>query len=80
MVVSETELFIRKHVFPGSWIPSLADTIVEMERCGLEVVDIENLRRHYAPALDAWAERFERNWDAIHALDPIRFDERFRRI
>lgn len=51
-----------------------------MERCGLEVVDIENLRRHYAPALDAWAERFERNWDAIHALDPIRFDERFRRI
>ncbi len=76
----ETELFIRKHVFPGGWIPSLADAIVEMERCGLEVVDIENLRRHYAPTLDAWAERFERNWDAIHALDPMRFDERFRRI
>ena len=76
----DTDLFIRKHVFPGGWIPSLADVIVEMERCGLEVVDGENLRRHYAPTLDAWAERFERNWDAIRALDPRRFDERFRRI
>ena len=76
----ETELFIRKHVFPGGWIPALADVIVELERCGLEVVDIENLRRHYAPTLDAWSERFERRWDDIRALDPQRFDERFRRI
>jgi cyclopropane-fatty-acyl-phospholipid synthase len=76
----DTELFIRKHVFPGGWIPSLADVIVEMERCGLEVVDIENLRRHYALTLDEWVRRFEANWDAIQALDPERFDERFRRI
>ncbi|MGA2551249.1 MAG: cyclopropane-fatty-acyl-phospholipid synthase family protein [Burkholderiaceae bacterium] len=76
----ETELFIRKHVFPGGWIPSLAEVIVEMERCGLEVVDIENLRRHYALTLDAWSERFETRWDAIQAIDPERFNERFRRI
>jgi len=76
----DTELFIRKHVFPGGWIPSLAETIVEMERCGLEVVDIENLWRHYAPTLDEWARRFERNWPAIQASDPQRFDERFRRV
>jgi cyclopropane-fatty-acyl-phospholipid synthase len=76
----ETELFIRKHVFPGGWIPSLADVLVEMERCGLEVIDIENLRRHYALTLDAWAERFERRWPQIQALDPQRFDERFYRI
>jgi len=75
----ETELFIRKHVFPGGWIPSLAHCIDAMEKCGLEVIDIENLRRHYALTLDAWAERFERRWDEIHALDPQRFDERFRR-
>jgi cyclopropane-fatty-acyl-phospholipid synthase len=76
----QTEFFIRKHVFPGGWIPSLAHTIAAMERAGLEVLDIENLRRHYALTLDAWTERFERNWEAIHALDPRRFDERFRRI
>jgi cyclopropane-fatty-acyl-phospholipid synthase len=75
-----TDLFIRKHVFPGGWIPSLAEVIVEMERCGLEVIDIENLRRHYAPTLDEWARRFERNWPAIQALNPQRFDERFRRV
>jgi len=78
--VYETEFFIRKHVFPGGWIPSLAETIVAMEKAGLEVLDIENLRRHYALTLDAWGERFERNWERIHALDPQRFDERFRRV
>jgi cyclopropane-fatty-acyl-phospholipid synthase len=76
----DTELFIRKHVFPGGWIPSLADAIVEMERFGLEVIDVENLRRHYALTLDAWAERFAAAWPAIQALDAKRFDERFRRI
>jgi cyclopropane-fatty-acyl-phospholipid synthase len=76
----DTDLFIRKYVFPGGWIPSLADTIVEMEKAGLEVLDIENLRRHYALTLDVWAERFDRNWERIRALDPKVFDERFRRI
>jgi cyclopropane-fatty-acyl-phospholipid synthase len=43
-------------------------------------VDIENLRRHYALTLDVWAERFEKQWPAIQALDPQRFDERFYRV
>ena len=30
-----------------------------MEQSGLEVIDVENLRRHYALTLDAWAERFD---------------------
>ncbi len=76
----DTEFFIRNYIFPGGWIPSLAQAIDWMERCGLEVMDVENLRRHYALTLDCWAERFDRSWDAIHALDPRRFDERFRRI
>jgi len=75
----DTELFIRRYIFPGGWIPSLAQAIDWMERYGLEVLDIENLRRHYALTLDAWGERFDRNWDAISALDPHRFDEAFRR-
>ena len=76
----DTDFFIRKYVFPGGWIPSLAEVIVELEKAGLEVLDVENLRRHYALTLDVWAERFDRNWDRIRALDPLRFDERFRRI
>jgi cyclopropane-fatty-acyl-phospholipid synthase len=77
--VTETEFFIRKHIFPGGWLPSLAETIKFMEAYGLEVLDIENLRRHYALTLDCWAESFDRNWETIRRLDPGRFDERFRR-
>jgi cyclopropane-fatty-acyl-phospholipid synthase len=76
----DTELYIRKYIFPGGWIPSLSEAIDWMERCGLEILDVENLRRHYALTLDCWADRFDRNWEAIQALDPQRFDERFRRI
>lgn len=76
----DTEFYIRKHIFPGGWIPSLAEAIAAMEAAGLEVMDVENLRRHYALTLDAWATRFDTHWGEIHALDPKRFDERFRRV
>ena len=76
----DTEYYIREYIFPGGWIPSLHEAIDAMDACGLEILDIENLRRHYALTLDAWAERFDANWEAIHALDPQRFDERCRRI
>jgi cyclopropane-fatty-acyl-phospholipid synthase len=75
-----TEFFIRQHVFPGGWIPSLTETLDAMDRYGLEIIDIENLRRHYVLTLQAWAERFDANWQRIQALDPKKFDERFRRI
>lgn len=75
----ETEYWIRGHIFPGGWIPALSETLEAMERSGLEILDVENLRRHYALTLDAWAERFDANWERIHALDPKKFDERFRR-
>ena len=76
----ETDPFIRKFVFPGGWIPALSDVLVEMERCGLELLDVENLRRHYALTLDEWSRRFDMAWPQIQSLDPMRFDERFRRV
>ncbi|MPZ10242.1 MAG: methyltransferase domain-containing protein [Kiloniellaceae bacterium] len=75
----ETNYFIRHHVFPGCYVPGLDETVHLMSKYGLEVLQIENLRRHYALTLDCWAENFSKNWDKIHALDPNRFDERFRR-
>lgn len=78
--VRRTEYYIREYVFPGGWIPSLAETISAMEDCGLEIVDIENLRRHYALTLDSWTERFDEHWADIQAINPQKFDERFRRI
>ena len=75
-----TDFFIRKYIFPGGWIPSLSKTLDAMEAEGLEILDVENLRRHYALTLDAWTENFDANWEAIRAMDPSRFNERFRRI
>lgn len=75
----DTVFYIREHIFPGGWIPSLSEALQAMESQGLEVLDVENLRRHYALTLDCWAERFDSAWPAIQALDLKRFDERFRR-
>jgi cyclopropane-fatty-acyl-phospholipid synthase len=42
-----------------------------MQVGGLEVLDVENLRRHYARTLDIWADNFERETPAIKAtIDP----------
>ena len=75
----ETDFFIRKHIFPGGYLPGLAETIEIMAKHGLEILDIENLRRHYALTLDAWAQNFDDKWDVIHQYDPDRFNEKFRR-
>ncbi len=75
----ETEFYIRKHIFPGGWIPSLTEALDEMSANGLEILDVENLRRNYALTLDEWAARFERHWPSIQQLDPDRFNENFYR-
>lgn len=75
----ETDFFIRKHIFPGGYLPGLTETIDLMSVHGLEILDIENLRRHYALTLDEWADRFDRNWETINRFNPHLFDERFRR-
>ncbi|MDE0039033.1 MAG: cyclopropane-fatty-acyl-phospholipid synthase [Gammaproteobacteria bacterium] len=76
----DTDFFIRKYIFPGGWIPSLSKALDAMEAEGLEILEVENLRRHYALTLDAWTEKFDANWQTIRAMDPDRFDERFLRI
>ena len=75
----ETNYFIRRYVFPGCYVPGLDETLQLMTKHGLEVIHVENFRRHYALTLDCWAENFSKNWARIQRLDPNRFDERFRR-
>lgn len=75
----ETDFFIRKHIFPGGYLPGLTETIDLMAVHGLEILDIENLRRHYALTLDEWAATFDANWEMINRFNPALFDERFRR-
>jgi len=52
--------WIRRRIFPGAYAPVLREVIVDvLEPWGLSVVDVENLRLHYALTLRHWLERFE---------------------
>ena len=51
--------FIDRYVFPHGELPHLTLALKELCAAGLEPVDIENLRRHYALTLCHWTERFE---------------------
>lgn len=68
-----------KHIFPGGYIPSLAETLILMEKYGLDVRAIDNRSYHYHRTVEQWLRNFETNWERIHSIDPVRFDEAFRR-
>ncbi|HET9699313.1 MAG TPA: cyclopropane-fatty-acyl-phospholipid synthase family protein [Burkholderiales bacterium] len=51
--------FIERYVFPHGELPHLSLVVREMSAQGLEVVDVESLRRHYARTCQLWAERLE---------------------
>jgi len=68
--------WIRHRVFPGAYAPALAEVSRHvLEPAGLSVIDVENLRGHYALTLRHWRERYER---AV-AEGRVGRDERFRR-
>ena len=51
--------FIERYVFPHGELPHIGLALKEMSAGGLEPVDAESLRRHYALTLQHWARRFE---------------------
>lgn len=67
--------FIDRYVFPDGELPHIGLALEAAQRAGLEAVDVESLRRHYARTLDIWTENFERNAEAARKLVD---DEKFR--
>jgi cyclopropane-fatty-acyl-phospholipid synthase len=66
--------FIDEYVFPSGELGHLSTVIKAMQTGGLEVRDVENLRRHYARTCALWTENFERNAPSIAFLtDPKKF-------
>jgi cyclopropane-fatty-acyl-phospholipid synthase len=55
--------FIEKYVFPHGELPHLSLVVREMGAAGLEVMDSETLRLHYARTLRQWSDRLEANLD-----------------
>ena len=67
--------WIEKRIFPGAYPPSLKEMMDIFEPWNLSVLDVENLRLHYAQTLRHWLERYERHADRVEAM----FDRNFVR-
>jgi cyclopropane-fatty-acyl-phospholipid synthase len=65
-----------KRVFPGSYPPTLREMMALFEPWEFTVLDVENLRLHYAKTCEHWLERFEQNRDRVREM----FDEYFVRV
>lgn len=62
--------FIGRYVFPEGELPHLATMVTQLSDAGLEVVDVENLRLHYARTLEYWSERLEGRLEQAAQLVP----------
>ena len=65
-----------KYIFPGAYAPSLREMMDLFEERGLSVLDVENLRLHYALTCADWLARFEQASAAVRQM----FDEQFVRM
>jgi cyclopropane-fatty-acyl-phospholipid synthase len=66
--------FIDTYVFPQGELPHIGNVLRAMQVGGLEALDVENLRRHYARTCSLWADNFEANAQRIRNLvDEKRF-------
>jgi cyclopropane-fatty-acyl-phospholipid synthase len=67
--------WIDKRIFPGAYPPTLRQMTEIFQPNRLSVLDVENIRLHYAETLRAWLARYEENVDKVRAM----FDETFVR-
>lgn len=64
--------FIGRYVFPHGELPHLVQIGSCISESGLEIVDVESLRLHYARTLDFWSQRLEAQLDKARELVPER--------
>lgn len=67
--------WIAKRIFPGGHIPSLGEMAGVFEPFRFSVLDVENLRLHYARTLEHWLYRFDKAEDKVVSM----FDKVFVR-
>jgi len=70
------DAWIRKYIFPGGHIPSLGEMMAIFEPFRFTVLDVENLRLHYARTCAEWLANYEKVTDAVRGL----YGEEFTRM
>ncbi|MGC1388533.1 MAG: cyclopropane-fatty-acyl-phospholipid synthase family protein [Steroidobacteraceae bacterium] len=69
--------WIEQRIFPGAYPPSIGEMMQIFEPSSLSVLDVENIRLHYARTLRDWLERYEGALDSVRAMH---YDEAFVRM
>jgi len=59
------DAWTERHIFPGANPPSLAQMMQIFEPFDFSVLDVENLRLHYARTLEHWLQRYENNVERV---------------
>lgn len=60
--------FIERYIFPGGELVHISQMLQALADQGLEALDVENLRPHYARTLWAWSDALEAQLDRARAL------------
>jgi cyclopropane-fatty-acyl-phospholipid synthase len=68
--------WIEKRIFPGACPPSLGEMMQIFEPWNLSILDVENIRLHYARTLRHWMDLYEGASDRVAEM----FDEKFVRM
>lgn len=63
--------WIERYIFPGACPPSLSQMMAIFEPHAFSIIDVENLRLHYAKTIEHWRQRFEKETDQVAEMfDP----------
>ncbi len=70
--------WIEKRIFPGGHPPTLGEMMPIFERHNFSVLDVENLRLHYAKTLEHWLTRYETHADWVEQMYDSHFVRAWR--
>ena len=73
---NKTDPWIVKHIFPGGHVPSLSEMMLVFEPYRHSILDVENLRPHYARTCESWLQNFDEVADEVEAM----YDKEFVRM
>ncbi len=68
--------WINQYIFPGGYIPGLNENLQQIIEAGMQVFDLETLRRHYQHTLEIWDSNFNQHRQKIQA----KMGEKFTRM
>ena len=67
LVEEPTGAWLIKYIFPGGYIPDIAEIVRELTRQELVIWDVENIGPNYPLTLDKWLKNFEANVEWVEA-------------